>query len=171
MVKNPPASVSTPGWGRFPGGGYGKPTPVFLPGESNDQRNLVGYCPRCREELNTTKQLSNNNSVAWRPPPIFRVACVWTWQASSAVSQPGHYWHFEMYDFLLGAVLGIAGGLTASLASTLLYPRLYQHSPVGTPENISTHCPGSPQNHSALVQLLVVAVGPKPPQRDDAQHH
>ena len=64
MVKNPPASVSTPGWGRFSGGGYGKPTPVFLPKKSNDQRNLVGYSPWGHEELNTTKQLNNNNSVA-----------------------------------------------------------------------------------------------------------
>ena len=36
---------STPGSGRSPGEGNGKPTPVFLPGESHGQRNLAGYSP------------------------------------------------------------------------------------------------------------------------------
>ena len=27
------------------GGGHGKPTPVFLPGESHGQRSLAGYSP------------------------------------------------------------------------------------------------------------------------------
>ena len=50
MVKDPPANaglardaVSISGSGRTPGGGHGKPTPVFLPGESQGQRSLVGY--------------------------------------------------------------------------------------------------------------------------------
>ena len=30
------------GSGRFPGGGNGKPTPVFLPGKSHGQRSLEG---------------------------------------------------------------------------------------------------------------------------------
>ena len=47
--------------------------------------------------------------------------------------------------FLWGAVLCIAGGLTASLASTRLYPRCYQHSPIGIPENISRRCQVSPR--------------------------
>ena len=34
---------SIPGSGRSPGGGHGKPTPVFLPGESYGQRSLVNY--------------------------------------------------------------------------------------------------------------------------------
>ena len=34
---------SIPGSGRSPGGGHGNPTPLFLPGESHGQRNLVGY--------------------------------------------------------------------------------------------------------------------------------
>ena len=52
MVKNPPANAgdirdvgSVPGSGRSPRGGHGNPTPVFLPGESHGQRNLVGYSP------------------------------------------------------------------------------------------------------------------------------
>ena len=31
------------------------PTPVFLPGESHGQRNLVGYSPWGHEELDMTK--------------------------------------------------------------------------------------------------------------------
>ena len=59
MVKNPPASVgnvrdsgSIPGLGRSPGGGHGnplQPTPTFLPGESREQRSLVGYRPEGQE--------------------------------------------------------------------------------------------------------------------------
>ena len=37
---------SIPGSRRFPGGGNGKPTPVFLLGESHGQKSLVGYSPR-----------------------------------------------------------------------------------------------------------------------------
>ena len=47
VVKNPPANAGdadwTPGLGRFPGGGNGNPTPVFLPGKFHGQRSLVGY--------------------------------------------------------------------------------------------------------------------------------
>ena len=49
VVKNPPVDAedirdlgSIPGLGRFPEGGHGKPTPVFLPGKSHGQRSLVG---------------------------------------------------------------------------------------------------------------------------------
>ena len=34
------------------------PTPVSLPGESHEQRNLVGYSPWGRKESETTEQLS-----------------------------------------------------------------------------------------------------------------
>ena len=50
MAKNPPANAgdsrdasSIPRSGRCPGGGNGKPTPVFLPGEFHGQKNPVGY--------------------------------------------------------------------------------------------------------------------------------
>ena len=36
---------STPGLGKSPGGGHGKPSPVFLPGESHGHRSLAGYSP------------------------------------------------------------------------------------------------------------------------------
>ena len=34
-----------------------KPTPVFLPGEFPEQRNLMGYSPWGHKELNVTEQL------------------------------------------------------------------------------------------------------------------
>ena len=54
MVKNPPAHAGDtgliPGSESSPGVGNGKPTPVFLPGKSQGQRNLVGYSPwGCKE--------------------------------------------------------------------------------------------------------------------------
>ena len=33
-----------------------QPTPVFLPGESHGQRNLVGYSPWGRKDLDVTEQ-------------------------------------------------------------------------------------------------------------------
>ena len=47
VVKNPLANAGDPDWipgsGRFPGGGNGNPTPVFLRGKFHGQRSLVGY--------------------------------------------------------------------------------------------------------------------------------
>ena len=40
-----------------------QPTPVFLPGESHEQRSLVGYSPWDRKELDTTERLTR--SVVW----------------------------------------------------------------------------------------------------------
>ena len=46
---------STPGSGRSPGEGNGKPTPVLLPGKFRGQRSLVGYSPGGRKESDTTE--------------------------------------------------------------------------------------------------------------------
>ena len=40
---------SIPESGRSPGEGNGKPTPVFLPGESQGRRSLVGFSSRSKE--------------------------------------------------------------------------------------------------------------------------
>ena len=40
-----------------------QPTPVFLPGKSQGQKSLAGYSPRNYKELDTTKQLDNNNML------------------------------------------------------------------------------------------------------------
>ena len=41
--------------GKFPWRWAREPTPVFLPGESHGQRNLVSCSPSCCKELDTTK--------------------------------------------------------------------------------------------------------------------
>ena len=46
---------STPGLGKSPGGGHGKPTPVFLPGESHGHRSLAGYSPWVCKESDVTE--------------------------------------------------------------------------------------------------------------------
>ena len=62
VVKNPSPNAgdvrdagSILGSGRSPGGGPGIPTLVFLPGESQGQRSLVGYSPRGRKESDRTE--------------------------------------------------------------------------------------------------------------------
>ena len=61
VVKNPPASAgdvkdadSIPGIGKVPWRRKWQPTLVFLPGKSHGQRNLVGYSPQGRKELDMT---------------------------------------------------------------------------------------------------------------------
>ena len=62
VVKNPPDSAGDARDGIDPWVGKilcrraQQPTPVFLPGESLGQRNLVGYGPQSRKELD---RLSN----------------------------------------------------------------------------------------------------------------
>ena len=61
MVKNPPANRgdigdanSNPGWGRFPGGGYGNPLQYSCLDNPHGQRSLVGYSLKGHKELDTT---------------------------------------------------------------------------------------------------------------------
>ena len=49
--------VQSLGW-EVPWGRKWQPTPVFLPRKSREQRNLVGYGPWRREELDKTERLS-----------------------------------------------------------------------------------------------------------------
>ena len=44
--------------GSIPELGTWQPTPVFLPGKSHGQRNLVGYSPRSHKELDKTERLA-----------------------------------------------------------------------------------------------------------------
>ena len=59
MVNNLPTNAGdirdtnlNPGLGRSPGGGH-RNSKVFLPGESQGQRSLVGYSPQGRKESDT----------------------------------------------------------------------------------------------------------------------
>ena len=58
MVKHPPVireiQVRSLGWEDLL---EKEPTPVFLPGESQGWRSLVGYSPWGRKESDTTEQL------------------------------------------------------------------------------------------------------------------
>ena len=55
MANNPPANARDtaliPGLGRPPGEGKQQPTPIFLPGKSPGQRNLVGYGPWSQKRI------------------------------------------------------------------------------------------------------------------------
>ena len=71
VIKNLPANVGDagdlgffPGWRRFPWRRKWQPTPVFLPGKTHGQRNLVGYSPwGCKKSDMTGHNNSNNKSV------------------------------------------------------------------------------------------------------------
>ena len=61
MVKNPPANAEDlscrfdPWVRKIPWRRARQPTPVFLPGESQGQRSLVGYSPQGHQESDTTE--------------------------------------------------------------------------------------------------------------------
>ena len=64
MVKKPPANAGDSRDARFdpwvrkiPLSRKWQPTPVFLPGKSHRQRNLVGYSPWGRKESDTTERI------------------------------------------------------------------------------------------------------------------
>ena len=57
VIKNQPANAGdirevglSPVSGGSTVGGHGKPTPVFFPGRSNEQRRLAGYSPKNHKE-------------------------------------------------------------------------------------------------------------------------
>ena len=63
MVKNPPANAGNirdagliPGSGRSPGGGNGNPFQYPCLENPHGQRNLGGYNPWSRKELDTAKE-------------------------------------------------------------------------------------------------------------------
>ena len=76
VVKNPPATAedsgSNPGSGRSPWRRKQQPTPVFLPGESHEQRSLVGYSPLGHKESDTTERLNFLSFIV--PWPVLTVA-------------------------------------------------------------------------------------------------
>ena len=76
VVKNPPANVgdvrvvgSIPGSGRSPGGGHGNPLQYFCLKNPHGQRNLEGYNPWCRKELDTMSDQAQVTVVKNPPAP------------------------------------------------------------------------------------------------------
>ena len=65
--KESACNAGDPGWipglGRSPGDWKWLPTPVFLPGESHGQKNLVGYSPWGCKESHTTERLTHIHGV------------------------------------------------------------------------------------------------------------
>ena len=69
MVENPPANAGDsgdlgliPGSERSHGRGNGNLTPVFLPGDSDGQRSLVGHSPWGHKEWDTTEHVCTHRS-------------------------------------------------------------------------------------------------------------
>ena len=52
--------------GKIPWRRAGQPTPLFLPGESHEQRSLVGYSPQGCKESDTTEQLNTHAGTTVR---------------------------------------------------------------------------------------------------------
>ena len=73
---------SIPGFGRSPGGGHGNPLQYSCLENPHGQRSLAGYSPWGLKELDTTEQLSKENSTQSRlpretePKPVGFVMCV-----------------------------------------------------------------------------------------------
>ena len=64
LMKNPPAvqetQVQSLGGGKIPWKRKWQPTPVFFPGESREQRSLVGNSPWSHRELDMTYLLKHH---------------------------------------------------------------------------------------------------------------
>ena len=56
---------STPGMGRFPGGGHGNPLQFSCLENPHEQMNLVGYSPWGRKESDTTERLSTEHLASY----------------------------------------------------------------------------------------------------------
>ena len=71
-----------------------QPIPVFLPGESHGQRNLIGYSPWGCKDLDTTKQLKANAIIytyIWTIPSelllCFKTFSQWVTQISASLTK------------------------------------------------------------------------------------
>ena len=62
---------SIPELGRYPGGGHGDPTPVFLSGESHGQRSLVDHSPQGRRVRHDQGDLAHIT-----PDSIIKLLCL-----------------------------------------------------------------------------------------------
>ena len=78
--------------GKIPWRRRWQPTPVFLPGESNGQRSLVGYSPWGHKESDMTEQLTIHTLYPWKkkpkifPPVCFHLASLWFLMPAKVIS-------------------------------------------------------------------------------------
>ena len=114
MVKNLPTMQETQVcfWvGKIPWRRAWQPTPVFLPGESHEQRSLVGYSPWGHKKSNTTEQQS---------PSFSHVSADWFQMYS---------FYTLDYDFIQCYILNcFALWPMGAPSSWLLYPPDWCHS-------------------------------------------
>ena len=82
---------------KIPGEGNGKPTPIFLPGESHGQRSLAGYSPWGLKESDTTVQLTLSNEegdefniYAWNHKRCLAERVSWFMQKGREFSAVSH---------------------------------------------------------------------------------
>ena len=76
-----------------------QPTPVFLPGKSHGQRNLVGYSPWSRKESDVTERLNNNNFYAI--VSFLLLSSTWTSVLSVVTSPTSHAENRSKKSFIL----------------------------------------------------------------------
>ena len=114
-----------------------QPTPVFLPGESHGQRNLVGYSLWGSKEPDTTKRL-----IRWGNWPQTKAvdllqrapspSCLLPLQTSNSPRQPSS-WLQELFTFisqyLKKEVISITWDFRILIVSVLCYLRYQQSLP------------------------------------------
>ena len=79
-----------PGWGRSPGVGNRNPLLYSWPGESHEQRSLVGYSPWGLKESDTTERLSAHTLLPLHLVPQDNVILFPNYGASSQAGQTTH---------------------------------------------------------------------------------
>ena len=81
-MKNPPAVQSCrrhefdTRMGKLPCRRAWQPTPVFLPGESQGQRSLVGNSPWGHKELDTTEATKHAQTYKTKSPRVYKYKCI-----------------------------------------------------------------------------------------------
>ena len=78
-----------------------QPTPVFLPGEFQGQRNLAGYSPWGHKELGTIERLTHTHTIAIREKTmVFAIAIAIQSGAKAAHSSPVSKYKKDIKDFI-----------------------------------------------------------------------
>ena len=108
QVKNRPEMQETPetqvwslGW-EYPLEKEWQPTPVFLPGKADGQRNVVGYRPKGRKELDETEGLSTHKRHVFRVYSLMGFdVCIWNATTIKILSYTCHPKQFpEAFSYL-----------------------------------------------------------------------
>ena len=119
-----------------------QPTPIFLPGKSRGQRNLVGYNPWVTKESNMTKWLSRGY-LPWLPVTAlhswnrawscWQLKAICWWPSPHLVSKAVWVLHWRVYHSLLPVLYFsiLKKGLTKTMQSNI-YSKHVSHSQEAT---------------------------------------